>query len=284
MVIEKLLKQIGLPADKIKEVIAADKEEKSDFDIAPIVDAFKENQRALFENDGDLAEKFYARERGKQLDIVTNQIKKAFGLTSDLIKDKKIAEVIELAKAESTKGLSKEMQQLQEEALAAANKVKEYEETLIPQIKSEVAKEKKQFLINNKMRSLIPGADKLRVPAETVDKIVNADILSQYDLDMDEKGNITLFEKGKTIHAKSADGTKLLTITDAMNTVLTANKFIKESNADDNGAEGGKGGEAGKTKIYTKEEIAKMPLGQQKAIEHSQRLAEEAKARAAENQ
>lgn len=281
-VIEKLLKQIGLPQSTIKEVLAAEADNKEDFDVSAVVSSFKESQRTLFENDSDLEEKFKSQERGKLLDIWTNKLKKEFGLTSEQVKGLKMEEVVSLAKAESVKNGSKELTQVQEELLAANNKLKEYDEVIIPGVKSEVEREKKQFRINNKLQTIIP-VDKLRVPVETVHKIVNADILSKYDLDLDDKGNVNIFEKGGKLHVKNADGTKLLTIDEAIESVLKSNKFIKESNADDGNGGAGAGGAGQRTNVQpTKEELAKMSAGQRKALEHEAKLKAEAEKRKAE--
>lgn len=278
-VIEKLLKQIGLPQSTIKEVLAAEAD-STDFDVSPVVTSFKESQRTLYENDADLAETFKAQERGKLLDIWTNKVKKDFGLTSEQVKGLKMDEVIALAKTESLKNGTKELTQIQEELLAANNKLKEFEEVTIPSVKAEVEREKKAFKINNDLQKLIP-VDKLRVPVETVQKIVNADILSRYDLDVDDKGVINIFQKGSKLHVKNSDGTKLLSINDAIEDVLKTNKFIKESNADDNGGQGGQG--AGKRNVQpTAEDLKKMSPGQRKALEHEAKLQAEAAARAAE--
>jgi len=154
-VIEKLLKQIGLPQSTIKEVLAAEAE-NTDFDVSAVVTSFKESQRTLYEDDADLAETFKAQERGKLLDIWTNKIKKDFGLSSEQVKGLKMDEVIALAKGESVKSVSKDIQQLQEENLTLSNKLKEYDEVVIPGVKSEVEREKKSFKIQNYVQTLIP--------------------------------------------------------------------------------------------------------------------------------
>lgn len=276
-VIEKLLKQIGLSSSDISAVIKADQDNEADFNIDEIVTKHKESQRILAENDPDLVEKFASKERGKQLDIITRKLKNEFGLTSDQIKDKKIEEVIGIAKIESQKGSNKDLQTLQDENLLLINKVKEYEEVKIPKIINEIENEKRIFKINNGLSKMIPNNDVLRVPTETAQLIINAKIGELYDLDMDEKGEIIVYNKGSKLQAKSQDGTKLLTANDLVESIAKANKLIKESNADDADTT-----TTAKKVIqpFKPEDVKKMPIGQQKAIAHAERLAEEAKQRA----
>jgi hypothetical protein len=275
--LDKLLKSLGVDSKHITEINKAIKDGKEDeFDIAPVVDDFKANQRKLMENDEDLVKEIAGKEKGKLLDIYTRKIKQEFGLDSSLIKDKAFEDVIKIAKAESNKGLDKDLQTLQKENVELTNKVKDFEEVQIPQIKSEVEKEKKAIAINNKLQKKIPVAD-LRVPQDTVDLVLNSKLNAIYDIDLDEKGEPVLYIKGSKLQAKSSDGTKLLTIDDAIGSILKENKFIKESNADDIDPNTGKkkevkieapdpaNGREGKNKIVSPH--------LEKAIKHKEELA-----------
>lgn len=274
---EKVLKGLGLDAKDIAEIAKAEKEENKDFDTDAILAKFKETQKKLFENDPDLVSEIAGKEKGKILDIVTRKLKSEFGLDSASIKDKTVEEVIKIAKAEGSKAQSKDLQTLQEENIQLTNKVKDFEDVQIPKIKSEVELEKKTFRINNKLSEKIPVAD-LRVPLTTAKKTLYADLFEAYDIDLDDKDNFILRKKGTSLEARNADGTKILTIDEVMTDILKANQYTKESNADD----AGKGGDAGKKDIQPdakkKEEFSKLPLGQQKAIIHLEKLKAEKEA------
>lgn len=230
--ISEYLKSIGVPAKAITALEKADKDDDKDFDIKPLVEDFNTSQKKLHENDPDMVAEIETKTKGKLMDIWTREIKKVFGLDASAIKDKKLEEVIALAKTESTKGLDKTIQEVQTELTAANAKIKELEETEIPKIKGEVESEKKAFKIANKLQALLPKDD-LRVPEGTAQLILNSTLSSQYDLDLDDEGNIVVFTKGKRLNPKSKDGTKLLTVQDIVSDILKENKFIKESNADD---------------------------------------------------
>lgn len=229
---EKFLKSIGVDAKTISELTKAVKDGKDDLDVTTFVDDFKTNQKKLLENDPDLVKDIASKEKGKILDMVTRDLKKAFGLDSALIKDKDINEVITIAKAESVKGISKDLTTIQQELVDMTAKVKDYEDVKIPAIKAEVENQRKSMVIGSKLKSKLPMTD-LRVPPETVDLVLNSQLAAMYDLDLDDKGEVVIYGKGTKLYAKASDGTKLLTLDDVMTDILKKNQFIKESNADD---------------------------------------------------
>lgn len=230
-ILKEYLKKIGVDAKTIAAIEKAETD-KTDLDLGPLVDEYKGSQKKLFENDPDLVSSIASSEQGKLLDIWTRKMKTKFNLSSDLVKDKKFEEIIDIAKAESTKGLDKNLQTLQEEVVAANAKVKEFEEVIIPKIKDEVQIEKKQFVIGNHLKKLIPHAD-LRVSEDIVELALQTKLHSAYDLDLDDEGNLQVFLKGKRVSPQSADKTKLLTVNDIVSDILKQGKLIKESNADD---------------------------------------------------
>lgn len=228
---KELLKKIGFDDKAIKAIEKAETD-KTDIDLDPLIEEFNTSQKTLYENDNDLVSSIAAKEKGKTLDIVTRSIKKEFGLDSALIKDKSVDDVIKIAKTESTKGMDKNLQTVQEENLQLSNKLKELEEVHIPKIKEEVEREKKIFKFENKLTKILPVND-LRVPVGTALKNLLSDLNQKYDWDLTDKEEVLLFGKGTKLQAKTADGTKLLTVNDAMAEILKDNQFIKASNADD---------------------------------------------------
>lgn len=239
---DKLLKALGFDSKDITAIAKAVKDSKEDeIDLDELLTTYKATQRKLMENDPDLVTEVARKEKGKLLDIWTKEIRKEFGLEAADVKDKPFQDVIKLAKAESVKGTSKDLQTLEQENVDLKNKVKNFEEVEIPKVKSEVEVMKRNFKTGNKLQKKIPTAD-LRVPFETAEKTLRSDIAELYDLDLDDKEEILIYSKGSKLQAKSADGTKLLTLDDVVADVLKRNKYVKESNADDNddGASGGK--------------------------------------------
>lgn len=226
------LKSIGIPAKTITALEKADKDDDKDFDVKPLVEEFNTAQKKLHENDPEMVAEIETKTKGKLMDIWTRSIKKEFNLDATAVKDKSLDEVIKIAKSESTKGLDKNLQEVQQELAAANTKIKELEETEIPKIKGEVENEKKAFKIANKLQGMLPKDD-LRVPESTVQLVLSNQLAANYDIDLDDNGDLAVFLKGKKLNPKSKDGTKILTASDIIAEILKENKFIKESNAED---------------------------------------------------
>lgn len=238
---EKFLKSIGVDAKTISELAKAVKDGKDDLDVTSFVDDYRANQRKLLENDEELVKDIAGKERAKILDQTERKVKQRFSLSSEAIKlipiDPKnpvarIEEMLNIGYNEMQKGLSKDLTTIQQELVDMTAKVKDYEDVKIPAIKAEVENQRKSMVIGSKLKSKLPVAD-LRVPADTVDLVLNNQLAALYDLDLDDKGEVVIYGKGTKLYAKASDGTKLLTLDDVMTDILKKNQFIKESNADD---------------------------------------------------
>lgn len=203
-------------------------------DIDAMLAAHKEQQVALMENEPALIEKIQKSEKAKLFSEIERKLKQNFGLTSEDIKDKKIDEIIVLAKTKVTTNNDKTNDDLQKEILKLTNEKKKLEEEDIPKLKNETVLFKKNFDLKNLISKKVPtGDDKLRLPYETVLKLVNSDLFELYDLDLDDKGEPVLKVKGSDLKPKSKDGTKFLTLDEAIGSVLETHQALKKSNAPD---------------------------------------------------
>lgn len=194
-----------------------------------IAQSFKDKQKQIYENDPELIGKIQSAEKGKQLDIITRKLKSTFGLPPELIKDKSVEEIIALAKTEATKGYDKTTQDMQSEIFAANAKLKEYEENIIPTIKSEVDKHKKTFTMQQKLTKML-AEQKLRVPMDVAFPAVENFLNSQFDLDIDDKGEVQIFTKGTKLSPQKADKTGLLSINDIVSEQLNKYQLVEKSN------------------------------------------------------
>lgn len=258
-----LLKSLGVSDADAKKIVEESKNDDSQFDVQPLIDGAIAHQRKLFENDVDIIEKFKGEERGKQLDIISRDLKKTFGLASEDIKDKSVKEIIEIARTRTVSGADKSVNDLQTELLAAHNKIKDFEENVIPQTRAEVEVQKKRVNIENELTKLI-GSKKLRVPFDAAFPSIVNHLSEKYDLDIDEKKQLNVFLKGSKVQPTKDDKTGLLGLGDILDSKLKEWKFVEESNAD-------KGGEADKKIIKIEEgdnnkKSMQFP-GAQKALE-----------------
>ncbi len=205
-------------------------------DQTALISELKTNQVALFKNDATIISEITGAEKAKNYDQFERKMKQVFNLTPEEIKDKKFDEIITIAKAKIGSGSDKTTEQLQAQLLDLENKVKDYEEVQIPKIKSEVSLQKKSFEIGEKFKSTIPqknekGEDSLRMPFDTVHKLLRLDLEESYDVDLDEKGAFVIKQKGSELLAKSADGTKFLSMDEFVNSRLEHHKALVKSNA-----------------------------------------------------
>lgn len=228
-----LLKAMGIPEAEAQKLIEASKEQATadSFDIQPLVKLATDHQRSLFMNDTEIIDKFKGEEKGKQLDIITRELKKTFGLSSEEIKDKGIKEIIDLARTKSTSSTDQGIEKLQKENIDLVNKLKDYEENVIPSKIAEVEGHKKKITIENELTKMVSGK-KLRVPFDAAFPAIINHLADKYDLDIDEKKQLAVFVKGQKIHPTKDDKTGLLGLGDILDSKLKEWKFVEESNAD----------------------------------------------------
>lgn len=205
-------------------------------EVTNFTSEFKGIQKDLLKNDSEFVSGIQSAEKAKNFDQFERKMKQTFGLSTEDIKDKKFDEIIVIAKEKIGAGSDKTTTDLQRELLDLQNKYKNLEEVEIPKIKGEVTLEKKKLQIFEKFKSEIPtknekGEDILRFPFDTVHKLVKGDIEEAYDVDFDDKGEWVLKQKGTDLLAKSSDGTKFLTMKEAIDTRLEHHKALVKSNA-----------------------------------------------------
>jgi hypothetical protein len=227
-----LLLKIGISKENAEKIASGTSEESTEtIDTEELFQEWKTNQISLMKNEPSLVEEVRSAEMAKQRSIFEQKIKQIFALTGEEIKDKKLEEIISLAKEKATSKTDKTSAELQEQILQLTNENKRLIEEEIPKVKNEVTTYKKKFDIEQILMKKIPSdAEKLRIPFETASKLAIGDLHDSYDVDIDEKGSIVLLEKGKDLKAKSKDGTKFLSVDDVIAERLEAHKAIVKSN------------------------------------------------------
>lgn len=230
----ELTKKLLLALGTSQETIDALTVENPTVNVDDVSKVIKENQIRLIKNDPQFIQDIQSAERGKNMDIFERSLKKTFGLSAEDTKDKKIEELVVVAKEKVSVGADKTLNDLQRENVELKGKVNEYEATIIPKIKGEVEAHKKQFNINNTLTKKLAEM-KLRNPVDVVIAAIEREFGANYTVDLDEKGNITIKDKATGLEVKNAAGDKILTTDDIINDVLTKNKFLEESGADNSG-------------------------------------------------
>lgn len=225
-------KSVGFTQAMIDALIAI-KEEDASPDLSAQATAFRESQIKVFENDAELVAKIAGAEKGKVTDIITRKLKSTFGFSAEEIKDKTVEELIAIAKVKATANVDKPLKDLEEQLLAANNKIKDYEENILPGEKKKSEEHIKGFKIENMISKMVDRGEDLRLPLDDAIILMNGKIGTLYDRDINDKGELVFYQKGTKLQAKSADGTKVLTAKDIIDAEMEKSQIIKKSNAED---------------------------------------------------
>lgn len=268
-----LLIKIGVTKENAEKIAATTPDDSTEtFDIDALVTEFKSNQLNLLKNDPELVNEIQNKEKAKQLDMFERKIKQTFNLTSEEIKDKKFDEIISLAKSKANVGMDKTTEELQAQIQQLTIENKRLTEEEIPKVRGEVDLHKKKFDIENKLSSLIPsGEDKIRLPFDTVKKLVKMDIDEAYDVDLNDKGELVFKVKGSDLMAQNADKTKFLTADEIIMGRLEHHKALVKSNAGA-GAGVGAGNGGGHGRVIDTGDGKQLSPGLAKAQAHAATL------------
>lgn len=247
-----LYKAMGLPAEFVKQI--EDNWDKPEFQIdqAKAIGDFTSAQRTLFEQDPDLNNAIDTKSKARYMSIAERTVKRLFGLTADETKDKSFDEIAELAKTKATANSNKTLETLQNENTTLLQKIEKLEKEEIPTIKSQVENERVQLKME---RDFEKWADEIvaevtaknpqamRVPKETAMLTTRVLLGQQFDFKYDENGEFQVLDKKTGLRARTegGKGNTFLTGKGIVMDTWRSNKFIAESNADDNGGKGGDG-------------------------------------------
>lgn len=188
-----------------------------------------EHQKKLLKNDPDFIGEIQKAEKARVLSTSESALKKAFGLTSEETKDKTFPEIVSIAQKKAAEKGNATLEQLQNENIELTNKLKDINEVEIPKIRGEVENHKKNFHKQIKIKSLVDSFD-LMVSKEAAESALNAVIESQYEADIDDKGELLFKVKGTGLAPKSKDNTKVLTPKEVIESQFEEWKFLKKSN------------------------------------------------------
>lgn len=226
----KILKVAGIDNETASKLV--DFENPTDIDENAIIASFKEHQFKLHENEPEIISKVTTQVVGRERDTFERKIRQIFDLSVDDLKDKKLEDIIKLAKAKANSGTDKTLEQLQNELLEKTNELKKLREEEIPAIRNEVEGHKKKFNIDNKITQLVSSYE-LRNPLEDVLASVQNYLGSNYIVDVDDKGELVVKVKETGLAVKNEDGTKFLTAQEIIKSKLEKASFLKQSNAEE---------------------------------------------------
>lgn len=213
---EKYLEKVDVP-------------DEAEFDADKLLTDFKASQAELLKNDKDFIQSISEPVEKKINDMWVTKIKQATGLTAEEVKDKRYKEVVELAAEKLRKKGDSSTEQLQQVNIELENKLKEYEEKIIPEIKAEVENSKRSIKKETAFEKLFDGFE-LGVSKKVAMAAVRAHFGNQFVDDINDKDELEIYLAGEgKLKPKSKDGTKLLGAKEFVEGILSEEKLLKVS-------------------------------------------------------
>jgi hypothetical protein len=250
----KILRATGTPDSTIAEVEA--NWEKDDYapDTAAITKATKDHWKQLVLDDPTVIEKLESDADAKHKDMARRNIRQAFDLSPEEIKDKNLKEICDLAKAKYMENTDKSAQTLSEENMALKAKIKEYDDVTIPAVRAEVDQKLDRIDLDKKIQEITGNQDefKYRNTYSSVYRAGMAELSESYDIKKGDAGEPVLIDKKTGQRAKNADGTKYVDFKDKWKEIMEAGSFLTKSNSEEKGP-----GTGHETEVKTAEQLKK---------------------------
>jgi len=213
---EKYLEKVDVP-------------DEAEVDVDKLLNDFKSSQAELLRNDKEFINSLKEPEAKRWNTMWATKIKQATGLTEEEIKDKDYKEIIALAVDKLRKKGDSTTEQLQQVNIGLENKLKEYEEKIIPEIKNEVENSKRLMKKESAFEKLFDGFE-LGVSKKVAMAAVKAHFGNQFVDDINDKDELEIYLAGEgKLKPKSKDGTKLLGAKEFVEGILSEEKLLKVS-------------------------------------------------------
>lgn len=226
----EFLKSIGTPTEVIEALEASD----DSTDISPLVEQ-TESHFANFYTE-KVKDEIHKKGKGAGFSEAITYAKKVFGLTEAEIKEIKgdITKVYELAlnklsEKVGNKEAIEQINQYKQQLIDFENRVKQYEDEVIPAVKADADNRINQFKVNSAIQSELVkhpliGASQYVVPGFT------QDFTKKYKVSVDDNGQTVVTDlNGAKVFGKDK---KELTLNELIVLEGKEAKIFKESNAD----------------------------------------------------
>jgi hypothetical protein len=229
--LKKLMKMLSVADAEIERITALPEAEQDALDIEKdIITPFRESQKTVLKNDSTFIGEIQRAEEGKWVGQFERKLKQTFDLTAEEVKDKKWNDLLPIAKAKATAGMTVTAQELQTEVVSLKNEIATLKDVEIPKIKSEVETDKKRFHIDNFLLTDLAGLEgqkKIIGTSKAAFAVVKAN-LSDYKLDMID-GKMSIKTKDD-LDPLDSTKKKVLTYTDIRDGILDEAGMIRKSN------------------------------------------------------
>jgi len=224
---EKFLKKIGVGAEVITKLTEGNAEDDN-FNLEDLAADFVKGQKTVLSNDPELIKNIRDEIRGTELSKIEHKIKKTFNLSAEEMKDKKFDDIIEFAFDKTKSASSGTSDELQSQIVDLNNKVKQYEEEILPAAKNEAQTKINKFRQDLALRDVL-SKRQLIVNSEVAIPVVESYISQNFNVSLNDKGILEVKTKDN-LNPLNSDGTKVLSFDEIVDSHLNALQLIKQSN------------------------------------------------------
>ena len=231
---ELVFKSLGISEDEVKNLLSeANEGDNIEELVAPIIEGYKARQKEVLLNDPEFLKPIQDKITGKERGTLENKLKKVLaesGMNSEEIKslqgiDEYIEKFKELSKSKS-KG-SEQLEEILKEKTTLADRIKEYEEVILPGEKKKFEDQLNDFYVNEQLRNMASKYD-LIIPQDTALDLLKLK-LGSYKLSVNEKKELDLLtsEGAKVLDEKKE---KIIGVSDIIKNVFETSNLIKKNN------------------------------------------------------
>lgn len=258
---KELLKEIGFKSADIDNLLKED----GDANVSEMANAYKqsqkENYKAVLRNDAEFVDELHKAATGKYNGTLESAFKSA-GLDKDELRDedgnlKAPKELVGLLNEKLTadynnkaaqlkEGGSEDIKKLQEQLREKEVELKKLRDEELPNAVKQAEAKADNFIINTKMREQF-----LSVPADELSGKKHSDgiyrsllmgLKEKYDIRLNENQELALYQKGTDMQVNTEDGTRQMTVNEAVYGQLKADEFIVQNNGGEHGEKKGSPG------------------------------------------
>jgi hypothetical protein len=250
--LKQLLKKLGVESETITALENDDADALKNFDPEAAATSIREATATALKNDSGFMDGLEKSIRGKVLSSKERKLMKLFNISKEeydaLPEATKFDSLMELAneKAEASSGATDEklkgdLKTAREEIIKLNDKVSNYEEKVIPELKNQTALERDNMQLETLARKTLQK-ESLAVDPDFAYGSLMGTLQKKYDVKLNEsKDSLTLQQKGKELDVIVDN--KPLTFEAALKAEIEAAGIGKKSNAKGDGARGkGAGG------------------------------------------
>ena len=240
--VKQFFELIGMDAETVTNLISD--EQNNDFSIEEAAKAYTEKRTALVLNDsniiGELKTKFNNEQYPAIAKPIISRLKKMGGLSDDDLKElagdgksiPDIKAVFDLAESSYQKKMASTADEVKTQLFGIQNEYNEYKTEQAKQLQAiheEYAKKHKMEKVKHHFSKIVSAMD-LILPQDAADKLLQVDLFSRYNFDIDGESLIATNPDG----TKAADGKNFLSAEQIITKAADDYKILKRSN----GAEG----------------------------------------------